>query len=51
VAARHGDGGRGGKLGLGFRLCERERVMRRHSMSGYFSEWRSEDVAIFNWLF
>ena len=29
---RHGDGGREGKLGLGFWFCEGERVMRCHSM-------------------
>jgi len=29
---------REGKLGLGFWLCERERVMKCHFMIGYFSE-------------
>ena len=33
---------------LGFWLCEGDRVMRCHSMIGYFSEWRIEDVACFN---
>jgi len=44
-------GGRERKLGLGFWLCERERVMRCHSMSGYFSERRIEDMGSFNLLF
>jgi len=39
------------KLGLRFWLCEGERVMRCHSMIGYFSEGRIEDVANLNWLF
>ena len=45
------DGERERKLWLGFWLCEGERVMRCHSMIGYFSEWRIADVASFNWLF
>jgi len=32
-------------------MCEGERVIRCHPMSGYFSEWKIEDVANFNWLF
>jgi len=35
---RYGDGRREGKLGLGFWMCEGERVMRCHSMIRYFSE-------------
>jgi len=32
-------------------VCGEEKVMRCHSMIGYFSEWRIDDVVSFKWLF